>query len=86
VEVEEKLPSPTTLYKAVEKDGVWLITLNTAHPLVAMVAEARHKAASAVLTYMVFALATAADATRNGEDLVEKVSATLASILGQTAA
>jgi hypothetical protein len=72
---------PHKLYRAVEKGGQWFIELNTKHPLVRTVGEAKHKAASAVLTYVVFALAQAED-MRNGPELVASVGDTLATILG----
>lgn len=80
--MQESLPSSTQLYRAVEKDGRWVIVLNTNHPLQQMVANARHKAASSVLTYMVFALASATAGKKNGQDITDEIGATLASILG----
>lgn len=82
VRFEQAVLPATVLYKAVEKDGQWLIALNSAHPLNVMVADARHKAASAVLTYVAFALASAAKETKGGAEVVERIGATLASVLG----
>jgi hypothetical protein len=45
------------LFESVEKDGQWLLNVNSNHPLARLVAEANNKAASSVLTYVMFALA-----------------------------
>jgi hypothetical protein len=67
-------------YRATEKEGQWLVEFNTRHPLVRTVGEAKHKAASTLLTYFAFAMAEA-EGMKNGTEFVEAVSKQLSEVL-----
>jgi hypothetical protein len=70
-------------YSAVEKGGVWLVKMNTRHPLVKTVAEANHAAATALLSYVTFAVAQAEREGGKGADkFLDSVSRNLSDILG----
>jgi hypothetical protein len=76
---------PTELCNWTEKDGQWLIRLNTKHPLVRVVADAKHKQANAVLSYITFALAQAwKDEPQKTAAVVKLLGENLAAILAGT--
>lgn len=72
---------PAELVDWIEKDGQWVVKLNTNHPLVKVVADARHKQASAVLTYVAFALAQASKREPKAAAVAKIIGEELATIL-----
>jgi hypothetical protein len=71
------------IFESVEKGGQWLIKLNVNHPLVRLVAEAKNKGASAILSYVAFALARIEGKEKDGRKMVLLLGEELATLLGQ---
>jgi hypothetical protein len=70
------------LYRSVEKGGNWLIELNTRHPTVRYVSEAKHKFVTDLMSSMCLAIAMTAQEVKHGQEFVDKLGVLMADLLG----